>query len=320
MPTVRLVLARVHLAAAALALLFLAALAVNAVSSGFTPTRDSYPPAVIQPEKVLDQLRKRILEEGTAQERVITVLGLATQPGSSESAGSAGVVIANGLADLGVSVRASDPTALESAREELDAAVELFADPYDAAEGSDAILLASAADAYRELDFERLGQRVRNRLIFDGPMRLDGDAAEQAGFQYLNAGRAWWPAWLDPELRVFADELAQQVPGKATPRQPAMNGLLLFPKTFSTFNPRGRWYLFLNYHLLPRRLYLIRPELANGTIGQFQEWITYSMQEAGLSGEKLVREARRTRAAWLLEYVQWVDFRRKDFELKPLLR
>lgn len=73
------------------------------------------------------------------------------------------------------------------------------------------------------------------------------------------------PSWNDPDLRAFADAVAERVPEG--------DGILIEITEFRSTRPRARWFLALNYFLAPRRLYLDRADDASGTIRHFYRWL-----------------------------------------------
>jgi hypothetical protein len=83
---------------------------------------------------------------------------------------------------------------------------------------------------------------------------------------------------LDPDLQVYRDFLAD----KTEPGQ----GLLLLPNTPPhTVAGRARWFLHLNYHLYPRRLYIYQPFNAAGASVQFRQWVLDYQKESRWGGK-----------------------------------
>jgi UDPglucose 6-dehydrogenase len=64
------------------------------------------------------------------------------------------------------------------------------ADPYEAARGADAVVLATDWREYLALDLVRLRSLARGDLLFDGRNGLDPAAVEEAGWRYRGIGRA----------------------------------------------------------------------------------------------------------------------------------
>ena len=62
-------------------------------------------------------------------------------------------------------------------------------DPYKAAAGCDALLLATEWKAFQSPDLERLAGLMRGKTIFDGRNIYDPRLCAAAGFRYYGIGR-----------------------------------------------------------------------------------------------------------------------------------
>lgn len=120
--------------------------------------------------------------------RVIAVLGLAFKSGTSDVRSSLAVRILSRLQRQGATIRAHDPLANEEARQLFDT-LAVFDDPYEAAAGSDLVLVLNGCEEFRRLDLERLRTVVASPSMVDGVNIIDPAAARQAGFAYVGVGR-----------------------------------------------------------------------------------------------------------------------------------
>ena len=120
----------------------------------------------------------------------VGILGMAFKPHSSSVAGSASVALARRLATSGARVRAYDPAAMEEARLALDSTVRYCDTAYAAAEGADALVLATGWPEFRTLDFARIRRIVRQPVIVDTKNLLEGERLRSLGFRYVGVGRA----------------------------------------------------------------------------------------------------------------------------------
>lgn len=124
----------------------------------------------------------------------VGLLGLAVKPHTSSVAGSASVALARQLVEGGAVVRAYDPFAMIHAERELEQVVSLCDSAYMAAEGVDALILATAWPEFRSLDFARVKTLLRRPLIVDTKNLLDCERLRSLGFEYLGIGRIPVPA------------------------------------------------------------------------------------------------------------------------------
>ncbi len=125
----------------------------------------------------------------TLRDKRVGLLGLAMKPHTSSVAGSASVALARELAHNGAVVRAYDPFAMIHAQPELGQVVSFCDSAYTAAEGTDALILATAWPEFRSLDFARVKTLLRRPLIVDTKNLLDCDRLRGLGFEYLGIGR-----------------------------------------------------------------------------------------------------------------------------------
>ena len=72
------------------------------------------------------------------------------------------------------------------------------ADPYQAAEGADAVVLCTEWSEYRSPDLDRLGRVMRKRVFFDGRNVVDPERLTAAGFEHVGIGR---PGRMPPTAR-----------------------------------------------------------------------------------------------------------------------
>jgi UDPglucose 6-dehydrogenase len=63
------------------------------------------------------------------------------------------------------------------------------ADPYEAAEGTDALFLVTEWNEFRQPDFERLRRIMRGPVVFDGRNIWDPGKLRALGFTYYGVGR-----------------------------------------------------------------------------------------------------------------------------------
>lgn len=122
--------------------------------------------------------------------RVIGILGLAFKPGTDDVRESPSLDIIRLLLEREAHVRAHDPVATGNARKALgNAEVEFIEDPYELANGADALIVATAWPKYRSLDLTRLASLMRTPVLLDGRNLFNPREARAAGFIYLGTGR-----------------------------------------------------------------------------------------------------------------------------------
>ena len=119
------------------------------------------------------------------------IWGLSFKPGTDDVREAPSLVVAKGLIDNGAKLKVYDPQAIDEFKkaigdEYLDF-IEFFDGRYDALEGCDALILVTEWKEFRNPDFERLSQKLNNKIIFDGRNIYD-KRIEKQGFELYQIG------------------------------------------------------------------------------------------------------------------------------------
>ncbi|MDM7892722.1 UDP-glucose dehydrogenase family protein [Curtobacterium caseinilyticum] len=125
---------------------------------------------------------------GSVAGKRVAVLGLAFKPNSDDVRDSPALDIAARLQELGASVGAYDPEAVETARR-LHPELDYAASATQALEGADLVLVLTEWTVFRELDPAEVASLVASPVVVDGRNCLDRDAWTAAGFTYRGMGR-----------------------------------------------------------------------------------------------------------------------------------
>jgi UDPglucose 6-dehydrogenase len=125
----------------------------------------------------------------TLREKRVGLLGLAVKPHTSSVAGSSSITLARQLVQNGAMVSAYDPFAMSQAERELEKVVSFCDSAYTAAEGMDALIVATGWPEFRSLDFAKVKTLLRRPLIVDTKNLLDCDRLRGLGFEYMGIGR-----------------------------------------------------------------------------------------------------------------------------------
>ncbi|MFQ5658557.1 MAG: UDP-glucose dehydrogenase family protein, partial [Candidatus Methylomirabilales bacterium] len=118
----------------------------------------------------------------------IGVWGLAFKPNTDDIREAPVIRIIKLLQGEGVEVRACDPKAIENARAELQGVI-FCQDPYEAAEGAEALILATEWEEFKNLDLGRVKALMKLPFFLDGRNFFDKEAMRKLGFEYLGMGR-----------------------------------------------------------------------------------------------------------------------------------
>jgi len=143
--------------------------------------------------QVNDEQRQRMVEKiretvGTLKGKTFALLGLSFKPNTNDLREAPALAIAQILIKQGAAIRAYDPVALEEATRTVNGLVPCR-DAYHAAEGSDALILMTEWNQFRNLDFERLKNFMRKPVLFDLRNVYEPAKVAAFGFLHVSVGR-----------------------------------------------------------------------------------------------------------------------------------
>ena len=118
----------------------------------------------------------------------VGVLGLAFKANTDDIRFAPAVELINQLLAEGARVKAYDPVAMDRARSVLPQ-IEYAKSAYEAAQDSEALLIATEWDEFRKLDWDRVRQTMDRPLIVDGRNILSPGDMRARGFEYYCFGR-----------------------------------------------------------------------------------------------------------------------------------
>lgn len=128
--------------------------------------------------------------QGFLKGKTIAILGLSFKPNTDDMREAPSIRIISELIKNGANIRVYDPVAMEIAKNVLPSTGIVYAgDAYDAAHGSDALAVVTEWNEFRQLDLERLGLELKNRVLFDGRNIYEPSRTKQLGFVYYGIGR-----------------------------------------------------------------------------------------------------------------------------------
>jgi UDPglucose 6-dehydrogenase len=122
--------------------------------------------------------------------KVVGLLGLAFKPNTDDIRESPATEIGRLLLREGVRVKGYDPVAMHGTAKLLPD-MELTADPYDMAEGCDAIVVCTDWNEFKHLDMAKIKEVMHQALIVDGRNLYEPDELRRLGFTYRGVGRGY---------------------------------------------------------------------------------------------------------------------------------
>lgn len=123
--------------------------------------------------------------------RTFAIWGLAFKPKTDDVREAPALSICSELIQLGARVRAFDPEANGTFRERFgdSSGIEYLENNYLALEGADALIVCTEWNAFRQPNFKKIAQTLREPVIFDGRNIYDPEEMKGHGFNYYSIGR-----------------------------------------------------------------------------------------------------------------------------------
>jgi len=138
-----------------------------------------------QRARILDKTERLV---GSLRGKTIGILGLAFKPNTDDLREAPAMELIETLLAKGATVRAFDPAAMDQAAK-VHPTVEMCKDAYAVAEGSDALVLMTEWNQFRNLDLDRIRRALRLPVFVDGRNVYDPERMVALGFIYEGIGR-----------------------------------------------------------------------------------------------------------------------------------
>jgi UDPglucose 6-dehydrogenase len=122
----------------------------------------------------------------------VAVWGLTFKARTDDLRDSPSLEIVHRLQDKGAVIVAFDPSIeppVTDRRRAVLESIDLVADPYDACDGAEVLVVLTEWDEFRWLDFDKVAERMAASRIVDGRNLLDRESLRRRGFAYQGIGR-----------------------------------------------------------------------------------------------------------------------------------
>ncbi len=140
-----------------------------------------------QKTKLIPHLAKHF--KGDLAGKKIAMWGLAFKPYTDDIREAPSLYNIDALLELGATVSAYDPEAMNHVQNLLGDKITFTKNPYEALEGADALLIVTEWPQFRTPDFERMDSLLKNKVIFDGRNLYELSQMQELGYTYYSIGR-----------------------------------------------------------------------------------------------------------------------------------
>jgi UDPglucose 6-dehydrogenase len=138
---------------------------------------------------MVDRMREML---GGLEGKTIGLLGLSFKPNTDDLREAPALEIAERLLAEKAVVRGYDPVAMPHAAALLPQ-IAMAANAYELADGADALMVCTEWNEFKQLDFERVRQLMRQPVLLDGRNLYEPAEMARLGFRYLAVGRGYGP-------------------------------------------------------------------------------------------------------------------------------
>lgn len=119
----------------------------------------------------------------------IALLGLSFKPNTDDVREAPSLYLIDDLLKHGFEIKAYDPVAQANVKKMLDGKIKFAADPYQAINGADALVIATEWNEFRQIDLNRVKKLLKEPVIFDGRNIYNPTHLKKLGFKYYSVGR-----------------------------------------------------------------------------------------------------------------------------------
>lgn len=161
-----------------------------------TAAQNGYEMRVLKAVEEVNEEQKSVLFQkleryfnGNLAGKTVALWGLAFKAETDDMREATSLVIISSLLQAGCTVRVYDPVAMDECRRRLGDSVVYARDIYDAALGTDALMLLTEWKQFRLPSWEVVRRSMNNPAVFDGRNIYNPQEMRSLGFYYTSVGR-----------------------------------------------------------------------------------------------------------------------------------
>lgn len=127
--------------------------------------------------------------KGDLKNKKIAVWGLSFKPNTDDIREAPALFMIDGLLKEGAKISVFDPEAMKNVHKLIGDVVEYSENEYDTLIDADALLICTEWGIFRNPDFNRMSELMKNKTIFDGRNLFDTETIAKTKFYYQSIGR-----------------------------------------------------------------------------------------------------------------------------------
>jgi len=121
--------------------------------------------------------------------RTFAIWGLAFKPETDDIREAPALELIKELQEAGASIRTYDPEAMPNVKALFGNSIYFAENQYDAIDGADALVIVTEWSEFRNPNFERISESLKQQVIFDGRNIYSLEKMHELGFYYESIGR-----------------------------------------------------------------------------------------------------------------------------------
>ncbi|XOV67093.1 MAG: UDP-glucose dehydrogenase family protein [Fluviicola sp.] len=127
---------------------------------------------------------------GDVAGKTFALWGLAFKPDTDDIREASALYMIDQLVNAGAKIVAFDPEAAENVKSVIGDKIEYASNQYDALQDADALLIATEWSMFRNPDFAKMKELLKEPIVFDGRNLYEVEKMKNEGFYYNSMGRA----------------------------------------------------------------------------------------------------------------------------------
>lgn len=142
-------------------------------------------------KKQIDLFYKKIYDhfKGDLSGKHFGVWGLSFKPNTDDVREAPSIILIKKLLEKGAAVSAYDPEAIETTKNILGDKINYAENAYDVLPNSDALIIVTEWNEFRNPDFNKIYSTLKKPVIFDGRNLYDVERMDDLKFTYYSVGR-----------------------------------------------------------------------------------------------------------------------------------
>ncbi len=153
-------------------------------------------PLIMEAVDVVNERQKQVMPnkishhfDSELSDKMFAVWGLAFKPRTDDIREAPSLTVIRHLLDNGANVRVHDPEAANNVKKIFGHDISYCDDVMATLDGSDALIINTEWNEYRNLDLSEVKSRMKGNVVFDGRNLYEPDDMATAGFTYYSIGR-----------------------------------------------------------------------------------------------------------------------------------